>query len=95
MQSLRNLLSRLAQPAQSKHALLSASVAESSPSPNATLSLQIQDAINGKVISFMRYKYNPSGPDDRELVMYVVGADDSLLDGIATCITLMEARNGK
>ena len=94
MQSLRNLLSRLAQPAQPKHALLSASV-EERPSPNATLSLQIQDAINGKVISFQRFKYNPHGPNEHELVMYVVGADDSLLDGIATCITLMEARNGK
>ena len=94
MQSLRNLLSRLAQPAQSKHALLGASV-EERPSPNATLNLQIQDAINGKVISFQRFKYNPHGPNEHELVMYVVGADDSLLDGIATCITLMEARNGK
>ena len=94
MSTLQNLLARINRIAQPKQALLSASV-EERPSPNATLSLQIQDAINGKVISFMHYKYNPNGPDERELVMYVVGSGDSLLDGIATCITLMEARNGK
>lgn len=95
MQLLRNLLIRLAQPEQGKQpALISHSVDER-PSPNPMLNLRIEDAINGKVISFQRFKYNPHGPNEHELVMYVVGADDSLLDGISTCITLMEARNGK
>jgi hypothetical protein len=65
------------------------------PSPNALKNLQIEDALNGKVITFAMYKWNPTGPDTHERMMYVVGADESLLDGIAAVITMMEAQHGK
>lgn len=94
MTTLQNLLARINRIAQPKQDLLTSNV-EERPSPNAMINLRIEDAINGKVISFQRFKYNPHGPNEHELVMYVVGSGDSLLDGIATCITLMEARHGK
>lgn len=94
MTTLQNLLARINRIAQPKQDLLTSNV-EERPSPNAMINLRIEDAINGKVISFQRFKYNPHGPNEHEVVMYVVGSGDSLLDGIATCITLMEARHGK
>ena len=95
MKSLQNVLNHLFGVPQPKQDMLTSHGVEERPSPNPMLNLRIEDAINGKVISFQRFKYNPHGPNEHEMVMYVVGADDSLLDGIATCITLMEARNGK
>lgn len=95
MTTLQNLLARINRIAQPKQDMLTSHVVEERPSPNAMINLRIEDAINGKVISFQRFKYNPHGPNEHELVMYVVGSGDSLLDGIATCITLMEARHGK
>jgi len=68
---------------------------EGPPNPMPVKQLRIEDALNGKVITFALYKWNPNGPDTHERMMYVVGADEPLLDGIAAVITLMEAQHGK
>lgn len=68
---------------------------ERRPSPTAVKDLRIEDALNGKVISFSIYKWNPNGPDTHERMLYVVGPDESLVDGIAAVLTMMEAQHGK
>ena len=97
MSRIKNVIAALTAPTSPGGNLLASSMEDSihRPSPNAIKQLQIEDALNGKVITFALYKWNPNGPDTHERMMYVVGADESLLDGIAAVITLMEAQQGK
>jgi len=96
MSRIKNAIAALVAPTSSGGNLLVAKEDPMQrPSPNALKNLQIEDALNGKVITFALYKWNPNGPDTHERMMYVVGADESLLDGIAAVITMMEAQHGK
>jgi hypothetical protein len=97
MSRIKNVIAALTAPTSPGGNLLASSMEDSihRPSPNAIKQLQIEDALNGKVITFALYKWNPNGPDTHERMMYVVGADESLLDGIAAVITMMEAQHGK
>ena len=97
MSRIKNVIAALTAPTSPGGNLLASSMEDSihRPSPNAIKQQHIEDALNGPDITFALYKWNPNGPDTHERMMYVVGADESLLDGIAAVITMMEAQHGK
>lgn len=55
---------------------------------NSIRTFTIHEALNGHYIEFVRYKYNPSGPNHHEQKFYLVRDGEPLVDAIATVLVL-------
>jgi hypothetical protein len=78
------------QPEMSKVNRVTLGLQDSPPSTNVTRHFSIHAALNGNYIEFTRRKYNPHGPDDHMREVYLVQADESLIDAISTVLVLTE-----